>query len=127
MSSSHRDELLVLAYVAGQQLAHHEREAKINALIAAGHPLHQAQRLIDAWYAVHRPPRWYPGLWQLGAAGAVFLAGELGIAGDGLGVMLFLSLAVVALVRARYCAHANTHAAAAAAQGRQLLRAAGQL
>jgi hypothetical protein len=128
VTDNNRDaELFFLAALAAQQIARHEYESKINALVAAGHPMNQARTIVDAWYIVYRPREWYPAVWQLLSIGAVVLTAVNLVNLEPGGVLTCLGLAALLSWRARYCQEANTRAYHAGVQATRVLKEHGQL
>lgn len=127
MSDHSGGEYLLAAYI-GQQIRQAEYNGKVNALVAAGHPMGEARTIVNAWYAYHQPGTWYPGVWALTSAVFAFLAGVALVAlGDVFGVFLWGSISLGCGLRCRWCLHAIDASVRNASWGQRILAEYGQL
>lgn len=119
---------LVAGYMAAQAYAQSQFNNRVNAYVARGFGINEANAIVRTWYAAYEPPHWSTGGWSLAAicwvVFGVLMVSTAIQAGDGIGDALEMGLIVLGLLyaRIRYCISANQRSQGRAREARAWLQ-----
>jgi hypothetical protein len=122
---------LVAGVLAAQAYAQSQYNNRVNAYVARGFGINEANAIVRTWYTAYEPPRWSTGGWTLAAIGwagcTVLMVVSAIQTGDGVGGALTTGLIVLGLLyaRVRYCVDANQRSEQRAREARAWLQERG--